>query len=169
MDVFSPAQWVGYAAFVLGIAAFLQKSDVRLKLLNAAETLAYTAHFAMLGNLPASASSFVSCGRSLLAMRFRSAWLAFVFIAVNVGVGAMVVTTWTGWLPVVGSSLTTVAVFLLQGIPMRLTILVATLLWLANNILSGSIGGTVLELFVALANITTILRMRAQTTPRDAQ
>lgn len=160
MDVFSPAQWVGYAAFVLGVAAFLQKSDVRLKLLNAAETLAYTVHFAMLGNLAASSSAFISCGRSLLAMRFRSVGLAIFFVALNIAVGARVATSWTSWLPVIGSSATTLAVFLMTGIRMRLTILVATLLWLANNVLSGSIGGTVLELLIALANISTIVRVR---------
>ncbi|NLH83346.1 MAG: YgjV family protein [Phyllobacteriaceae bacterium] len=165
MDFFSPAQLVGYVAFVLGVAAFLQKSDVRLKFLNAAETLAYTVHFAMLGNFAASGSAFVSCGRSLLAMRLRSAWLAIFFVALNVAVGVVTTTTWTGWLPVVGSSLTTLAVFLLQGVPMRLTILVATLLWLANNILSGSIGGTVLEFLIALANLSTIARMTLRRAP----
>ena len=159
MDVFAPAQWAGYAAFGLGIAAFLQTSDVRLKLLNAAETVAYTVHFAMLGNPAAAASAFISCGRSLLAIRYRSTVLAFVFVALNVAVGARMTTGWASWLPVAGASLSTVAVFLLQGVPMRLTILAATLLWLANNILSGSIGGTVLELLIALANTSTIVRM----------
>lgn len=165
MDVFAPAQWVGYAAFVLGVAAFLQTSDVRLKLLNAAETLAYTVHFAMLGNLPASASAFVSCGRSLLAMRYRSVGLAIFFVAINVAIGAVVATSWRGWLPVAGASLSTVAVFLLQGVRMRLTILAATLLWLANNIVSGSIGGTVLELFIGLTNLSTIVRMTIRRAP----
>lgn len=165
MDFSSPAQMVGYAAFVLGVAAFLQKSDVRLKLLNAAETIAYTVHFAMLGNPAASVSSFISCGRSLLAIRYRSVGLAVVFVALNVAVGSLVATTWTSWLPVAGSSLSTLAVFLLQGVRMRLTILVATLLWLANNILSGSIGGTVLELVIALANISTIVRLTTKSAP----
>lgn len=165
MDVFSPAQCVGYVAFVLGVAAFLQKSDRRLKFLNAGETLAYTMHFALLGNPAASISAFISTGRSLLAMRYRSAYLAFAIIALNVAIGAWVVTHWTGWLPILGSGLTTFAVFLLEGVRMRVVILGATLLWLVNNILSGSIGGTTLEAIIALANISTIARMVRQ---RDA-
>jgi hypothetical protein len=41
----------------------------------------------------------------------------------------------------------------------------STLLWLANNILSGSIGGTLLETTIATVNSITIiqiLRARAQ-------
>lgn len=159
MDFLSPAQLVGYLAFALGITAFLQRSDRRLKLLNAAQSLAYAAHFLLLGNLAAAASAVISSTRSLLATRWRSVPLAVFFVLFNVGVGAWIVTSWTGWIPVVASSLSTIAIFLMQGVRMRLTILVATLLWLANNILSGSIGGTTLEAFVALANITTIVRM----------
>lgn len=159
MDFFSPAQLVGYVAFVLGITAFLQRSDRRLKLLNAAQSLAYAAHFLLLGNLAAAASAVISSTRSLLATRWRSVWLAVFFVVLNVGVGAWVVTAWTGWLPVTASSLSTIAIFLMQGVRMRMTILVATLLWLVNNILSGSIGGTTLETFIAIANISTIVRM----------
>jgi hypothetical protein len=36
---FSPAQIVGYAALVLGVSAFLQKSDKRLKVLISCESL----------------------------------------------------------------------------------------------------------------------------------
>lgn len=170
MEFFSLAQCVGYVAFVLGISAFLQKSDRRLKFLNASECLAYTIHFFLLGNVAASISSVISCGRSFLAMRYRSPILAFVIVAINVGLGAMVVKDWTGWLPVAGSCTTTIAVFLLRGVAMRLTILVATLLWLANNIVSGSIGGTSLETLIAIANITTILRMlRDARTNRPAE
>jgi hypothetical protein len=42
---------------------------------------------------------------------------------------------------------------------MRLLLLMCTLLWLANNILSGSIGGTLLECVIATANITTMIRL----------
>lgn len=159
MDFLSPAQCVGYVAFVLGIAAFLQKSDRRLKFLNASECLAYTLHFFLLGNAAASISSLISCGRSFLAMRYRSPFLALLIVALNIGIGLVVVKGWTGWLPVAGSCTTTLAVFLLRGVTMRIAILGATLLWLANNIVSGSIGGTSLETLIAIANFTTIVRM----------
>ena len=42
---------------------------------------------------------------------------------------------------------------------MRLLLLVATLCWLTNNILSGSIGGTLLESTIAAVNTATTVRL----------
>jgi hypothetical protein len=42
---------------------------------------------------------------------------------------------------------------------MRMMMLFSTGCWLVNNILSGSIGGAALELVIAIANATTILRI----------
>jgi hypothetical protein len=159
MNFSSPAQCVGYAAFLLGVSAFSQKQDRRLKVLNALECLAYAVHFTLLGNLPASASALVSSVRSFLALKTRAPLLAAVIIAVNVGLGFVFAHRAVGWLPVLASSLATVAVFLMRGVPMRLVLLVSTLLWLANNILSGSIGGTLLEAVIAVVSVTTIWRL----------
>jgi len=50
-------------------------------------------------------------------------------------------------------------------------LLASTLLWLANDIVTGSIGGTILELANATINLSTMIRMaRSQATslsPRD--
>lgn len=159
MQFFSPAQCIGYVAFVFGVTAFLQKDDRRLKLLIASECLAYTLHFRMLGNLPASLSAFVSSGRCLLALKTRSIVLAVLIIALNLALGVAYVTTNAGWLPVISSCLGTVAVFALEGLAMRLVLMVCTLLWLANNIITGSVGGTLLETTIALANLATMIRL----------
>lgn len=159
MQFFSPAQCIGYVAFVLGVTAFLQKDDRRLKLLVASECLAYTVHFRMLGNLPASLSAFVSSGRCLLALRTRSIVLAVLIIALNLALGVAFVTTNAGWLPVISSCLGTVAVFMLEGVAMRLVLMVCTLLWLTNNIITGSVGGTLLETTIAVANLATMIRL----------
>jgi hypothetical protein len=47
----------------------------------------------------------------------------------------------------------------MRGVPFRAVLLSSTLLWLANNIISGSIGGTLLELANATINISTMIRM----------
>jgi hypothetical protein len=86
-------------------------------------------------------------------------WLGGAMIAVNVGLGVAFVTSWAGWLPVIGSCIATFAIFAMRGIPFRLVLLASTLLWLANDIVTGSIGGTVLELANAIINISTMIRM----------
>jgi hypothetical protein len=87
IDWFSPAQCVGYVAFVLGVGCFLQSDDRRFKLFMAGECLAYIVHFALLDNPTAVASTSVSLLRSLLALRTRSLWVVALVIALNVGLG----------------------------------------------------------------------------------
>ena len=158
-SIFSPAQLVGYLALIIGVTAFLQKNDRRLTLLVAMVSLAYIVHFALLGNWTASGSSVVSCVRNLIALKTRAkVWVA-VFIATNVAIGVWSAESAAQWIPVAASCLATVAVFRMSGIPMRLVLLTCTMLWVTNNILSGSIGGTVLECFIATANLTTIIRL----------
>lgn len=168
MELFSSAQCVGYGAFILGVTAFFQKSDQRLKFFNASECLAYTVHFMLLGNLSAAASALVSSGRSFLAMKTRSPLLAVIIIGVNIAVGITLAKGGVGWFPVIASCIATLAVFTMRGVPMRLALLASTFLWLANNIISGSIGGTLLESVIAIINSSTmfrLLRSAARKTP----
>lgn len=159
MHLLSPAQLVGYVTLVLGVVGFSQRDDRRLKLIVTCECAAYVLHFALLGRPPAAVSAAIAGARTLISIRFRSAWLAAACVAVNVALAAALGTHGTGWLVVVGSCLGAIAVLTMEGIPMRLVLLGATSLWLANNILSRSVGGTVLEALVATATLTTIGRM----------
>jgi len=159
IDWFSPAQCVGYAAFVLGVGSFLQTDDRRFKLFMAGECLAYIVHFALLGNPTAVASSTMSFLRSVLALRTRSVWVAFAVVAINLALGCALVKQPADWLPLAASCIGTLALFLLQGIAMRLAMLVGTCLWIANNVIAGSVGGTALEVVVAIVNLVTVARM----------
>jgi hypothetical protein len=158
-DWLSPAQCLGYLAFVLGVGSFLQTDDRRFKLFMVGECLAYVAHFALLGNPTAVASSALSTLRSVLALRTRSAWVAVAVVTANIGFGIAVAKQPSDWLPLLASCLGTIALFLLSGVPMRLLMLCGTGLWIANNLIVGSIGGTALEVVVAAVNATTIVRM----------
>lgn len=162
VDWLSPAQLVGYLAFVLGVGSFLQTDDRRFKLFMTGECLAYVAHFAMLGNPTAVASSLISTVRSLLSLRTRSRWVAAAVVAANIGFGLAVAEQARDWLPLLASCTGTLALFLLQGIPMRLLMLCGTSMWIANNVLAGSIGGTALEVVVAVVNAATIVRLHRQ-------
>jgi len=166
---FNPAQPFGYAAFVLGVLSFLQKDDRRFKLYMSAECLAYVVHFALLGNPTAVASSVISVARSVLSLYTKAAWVAFVMVALNLALGWGLVELWWNWLPLLASCIGTLALFLLSGIRMRLVMLLGTGCWLVNNILSGSIGGTALELVILVTNLRTIFTLRQQNTQEAAQ
>lgn len=167
--VFSVAQLFGYCAFFFGVSCFLQKNDLRFKIFLVLESISYVLHFWLLGNFPAMASAGVATTRTLAAIRTRSPWAAFGFVALTLALGVWLVKGWAGALPIVGSCIGTIAVFLLRGIAMRCMLFVATLLWLTNNILSGSIGGTMLETCIGIANLYTIWRLwRSAALPQTA-
>ncbi|MFY9510655.1 MAG: YgjV family protein [Rubrivivax sp.] len=155
----TPAQLLGYLAFVFGVACFLQHDDRRFKIFMALECLSYALHFALLDKPTAVAGSLVGLARSLVALRTHSPWAAAGFVALSVALGAWWADGWVSLLPIVSSVLGTSALFLLRALTMRLVMLVGTLLWVLHNLLVGSIGGTLLELVVAGANLWTISRL----------
>lgn len=157
--VLAPAQWLGYLAFVFGVGCFLQRDDRRFKAFMAAECLCYMLHFALLGEATAVASSGLSLARSLVAMRTHSPWAAAGFIAAGLALGGALAGSALAWLPIASSCIGTAALFLLRGLRMRVLMLIGTLVWVANNVLVGSIGGTLLELVVAATNGFTIWRL----------
>lgn len=170
-DLLSPAQCLGYAAFAFGVGCFLQKDDRRFKLFMALECLGYVLHFALLGLPTAVASSLVSLARSLVAMRTHSPWAAAGFVALLLALGAWLYSGWVSLLPLAASCIGTLALFLLRGIAMRVVMLGGTLLWVVNNVIVGSVGGTLLELVVAATNALTIWRLwreRARLQPAPA-
>jgi len=164
MDALSPAQLWGYLVFILGVLAFAQKRDTWLKGLLTAEAWCYVVHFLLLGRYAASGSAFIAGLRTLISMRYRSKSLVVVFLIASVGFGYMLAHAWTDWLPVASSCVATFAVFLLSGLWMRLLLLVATAIMIANNIICGSIGGTLVELCIGTMNITTAIRLVKQGT-----
>ncbi|MCW5192494.1 YgjV family protein, partial [Burkholderia cenocepacia] len=52
--------------------------------------------------------------------------------------------------------------FMLNGIAMRALMLVGSIFWVANNIASGSIGGTALGIVLIVVNLFTMFRMHAE-------
>ena len=170
IDWFSPAQCVGYMAFALGVTAFLQKDDRRFKQFMAGECLAYIVHFTLLGDMTAVASAAMSLLRSVLALRTRSVWVAAGIIAINLALGLSLAIRASDWLPLAASCIGTLALFLLQGVAMRVAMLCGTGLWVANNLIAGSVGGTALEVVIAVVNLrTTWLMARDARAKRAAQ
>jgi len=155
----SPAQLVGYVAFALGVYAFLQKDDRRLKAMIGVQASSYAVHFLLLGSTAAAAASAVTAVRSVLSLYTRSRYVALAILATHLAVGFATAKSLAGWLPVLASCLGTIGFFFLEGIRLRLILLNATACWLANNLILGSIGGTLLELLLGAVNATTTYRL----------
>lgn len=155
----SPAQCFGYAALVVGVWAFLQKDDQRLRFLSASQSIIYMIHFALLGLPAAAAGALVSGMRMFLSLKTRSPWAAAAMLAAGGGLGIYLAHDPFGYLPVVATSIGTLAIFFSRGIRMRQALLCCTFMWLVNNLHGGSIGGTILECIIATTNSFTIMRM----------
>ena len=154
--LFNPAQLLGYAAFVLGLTCFLQTDDRRFKIFMALECAAYIGHFALLGHPTAVASTAVSLARSVASLKWRTPAVGIFFVVLSLAFGITLGSGWLSWLPIAASCIGTTALFFLHGLRMRVLMLLGTLLWLVNNLLVGSIGGSLLEACLALANLHTI-------------
>lgn len=157
--LFTPAQLFGYAAFVFGMACFAQTDDRRFKIFMALECAAYIVHFALLGQPTAVASTAVSLGRSLASLKLRTPEVGLFFVVLSLACGVWLHAGWASLLPIAASCIGTTALFFLQGLRMRVLMLVGTLLWLVNNLLVGSVGGSLLEACLAASNLWTIRRL----------
>lgn len=163
---FSVPQLVGYVAFLLGVTSFLQRDDRRLRALIGAQAFSYAVHFFLLGSAAAALAALVTFTRAMTSLYTRSPWVAVLILGVTLSLGLASVRTPAGWLPILGSSAGTIAFFFFGGIRMRLILLGSTACWLTNNLLLGSIGGTMLEVFIGAANGSTIFRLwRASARP----
>ena len=159
---FTLPQLVGWGAFFLGVASFVQTSDVRFKQFMAMECAVYVLHFALLGQWTACASATISFGRSLASVRYPSRATGLFFMVASLMCGAWFYTSWVSWLPITASVLGTFSLFFLKRVRMRLVMLVmlvGTLCWLVHNAWVGSIGGTLLEAVLCLVNAVTLYRM----------
>ncbi len=174
LEVFSPAQLTGYVAFALGVGAFLQRDDRRLRAMIGVQAFSYAVHFYLLGSLPAVVASLVTCTRAFISLRTRSRAVAVLLIAVNLVLGAVTARGAASALPILATTLGTIAFFWFDGIGLRVVLLGATACWLLNNVLVGSIGGTFLELLIGGSNVVTVYRLGRRATegqrgaPRDA-
>lgn len=155
----SPAQLLGYAAFAFGVACFAQIDDRRFKLFMAAECAAYIGHFALLAQPTAVASTTVSLLRSLASIGAQRPAVGLFFILISAALGLWLMQGWLSLLPVVASCIGSYALFFLSGLRMRALMLLGTVIWLINNLLVGSIGGTALEAVLALSNLRTLRRL----------
>lgn len=164
------AQFFGMISFTLGVLCFYQRDDKRLKMMMLLLQLNNVLHFGLLGAWTASLSALIAVGRTGLALRTRSRRLAYLFIVLSVVLGFFVGDRWTDIFPILGTCMGTYALFCLSGIAMRLAFLLGACFWLTNNILVGSLGGTLLEATLIVVNLNTIRRLyRARRLTLDSQ
>lgn len=162
---FNFAQAVGMLSFIMGIICFYQKDDTRLKIMMMVLNTTQIWHFALLGAITSSLGAFLAFIRTGISIKTASPRVAYIFIAITFIWGVYLADNYINMLPIIGSCIGTYALFCLKGIKMRIAFLFGASCWLANNIIIGSIGTTLLEMTLIIVNLSTIIRIwRLQST-----
>ncbi|PNH86890.1 YgjV family protein [Vibrio diazotrophicus] len=156
---FSLAQALGLVSFALGISTFYQKDDRKLKIIMLIFNMNHLLHYLLLGSMTSALSAALSAARTGTSIYTSSRYIAAVFIVLGLGLGLSISNHWWDMWPIVGTVIGTFAVFMLRGIAMRIAFLVGGVCWLINNIIVGSIGGTMLEATLICVNLLTMYRL----------
>lgn len=156
---FSLAQALGFVSFALGISTFYQKDDRKLKIIMLIFNMNHLLHYLLLGSMTSALSAALSAARTGTSIYTSSRYVAAVFIVLGLSLGLSVSNHWWDMWPIVGTVIGTFAVFMLRGIAMRIAFLVGGVCWLINNIIVGSIGGTMLEATLICVNLLTMYRL----------
>ena len=153
-------QGLGLVGLALCLVAFSSKSDDRLLVILIAANVAFALHFVCFERwVPAGLTALIVL-RIVLVRRYkgnRAVMLAML------GAGLVTaVLTWQGpqdWFALTASVLGTVGMFMLHGVPMRVVLAGAAGAWTLNNLLIGSIGGSLAEGLILMTNLVTIARL----------
>jgi len=156
---FSFAQALGFVSFALGISTFYQKDDRKLKIIMLIFNINHLIHYFLLGSMTSALSAALSAARTGTSIYTSSKYAAAVFVVLGLGLGLKIADHWWDLWPIVGTIIGTYAVFMLKGIIMRIAFLTGGVCWLINNIIVGSIGGTMLEATLICINLLTIYRL----------
>lgn len=156
---FDLAQALGFVSFALGISTFFQKNDRRLKIIMLIYNANHFVHFLLLGSLTSAASTALSAIRTASSIYTSSKYVCAVFILAGIALGGYLAEGPWDLLPILGACIGSYAVFMLEGIKMRLAFLAGAMCWCLNNYIVGSIGGFMLESTLICVNISTIYRL----------
>lgn len=153
-------QIFGLVALVICVVAFASKNDDRLLMLLISANVAFALQYVFFQSWTAAALTVMVIVRIVLARRYLGSQRVMAGVLVVSGIAAAL--TWQSWvdaLPLTAMVLGTVGMFLLRGISMRVFLGLAALAWMLNNLLIGTIGGTLAEALIVVTNIVTIIRL----------
>lgn len=144
--LFDPlAQLLGLLACAIGVTAFLQRQDRKLRLHLTLNGVLLTAHFMLLGATAAAINCLLCAVRTWVSGYYRSLGVMLLFLGVAWPLVMPKVSHPIQWLTLLGTTLSTYALFRLDGMALRLCMLSSTVCWLVHNIWAGSWGGILLE------------------------
>lgn len=158
---FTIPQLIGIFGYVVGVSAFLQRSDNAFKWQLTIVNIIMSVHFYLLGpeSYPAAILNIVNIFRNIASAYTRNMWVMLFFIALMWVLSWPTISVPMQYLSVIGTSLVTFSMFRLQQASMRFGILLSSFLWIVYSIWMGSIGSLAIETTFAIINIVTIIKL----------
>ena len=153
------AQSVGLFAFVVGASAFLHQDGNRFRLHLTVFQIVLCSHFILMGAFTAAFGCGISALRSYASTKTKSNKVMWFFISLLWFMGLPSLQHSYELLTIFGASVATWGLFQAEGIKLRLLILFNSFCWLTNNLLLGSIGGTLMESTFIIVNLYTISKL----------
>lgn len=152
------AQAVGAMAFMVGITVFFRRDDRKFKLQLSLYSAIIGCHFFLMGANAAGASAVLNAARTVIATRTHNILVMFAFILLTLVFGLSSLKHPMELLPIIGTLVSTWALFRTNGLTTRCVIWCATLCWVIHNIWLGSIGGSLIEGTFLVMNGFNIIR-----------
>lgn len=159
------AQIIGFMAMASAIICFQQKDRRRILIWQFIVCSLWTLHFIILGVATGTAINGMQVVRSIIFSKRESkkwaqwpGWvITFIIITVILGV-----VTWEGplsILPVIGTSFSTISLWMKKPLTIRLLTFPVSLTWGVYDALSNSIAGACNEIFCIISIIIAIFRI----------
>jgi len=170
-DIF--IQGLGFVAFGFGILAFLQKQERHLKIIQTGQCLFLLIHFILLGATGGAIAAGIAGVRNIFSLITTTKKIAPFFMSAFMVLGIWGYDTPIDILPIIGSICSTISIFYLSGIKMRLGFLFSSSLWIIHNVVVMSYGPFLMEVLISSSLLLTIFRLhkdqkqnRDHTTPQ---
>ena len=175
------AQAVGIVAMVIGVLSFQQKTQKNIVTMQFCSSILFAVHFGMIGAVIGCILNALGIVRAaVFAQREKHPWAAhicwlYIFSGACVAIYILIFTLLRDavypdappvladyiiqLLPVIGMIATTVSFRAKKASAVRALSFVSSPAWLTYNIIGGSVGGSLTEIFVMCSIIIGILRL----------
>lgn len=166
------AQVIGFIALICSLLSFQQKTRKRIMVFQMTASLLFSAQLFMLGAVTGGCLDLISFIRSLIFSKNDKEWASSP-VWLGVFVGVMIITgimTWeSAWslLPIAGSILSTVALWMKSENRIRVISLFVGPCWMVYNIINGAYTGALNEIFAMTSIVIALIRYNGKKTKSE--
>ncbi|MCC7459956.1 MAG: YgjV family protein [Proteobacteria bacterium] len=156
-------QTLGVIGFLVSVYSFLQKDDRKMKTSLGISSVLVAIGYYMIGALTGSISMLISAARNFAAAYgAKNKTLFVIFLLITLVCGYYTYEKPFDVLPVIGAMTATTALFMFEGVMMRVLMVAACGLWMSYDVINWAIGPMMMEAFNIGACLFAIRGLKVQ-------